>query len=224
MPASPTDASSRAWLDEGQVDPTWTPPEPGRRPLPRWVAPVAVVAALVLVLVLVWGAGGFGRRTDLLLDRPVGSLVTTGPYEFRFSSATAQQRTDYSGAVVWRVVMSGEGRTTGEESIAPLYADDNGMFVAKDETSGEIQTSDGQTLGVEKRIGGRFTPGLPLQPFEVQFEFSQDYRPQPVITLGVYQLEFRDSSLLGNQEKSWRNAERAYRFELPVTELPPAIS
>ena len=137
MPASPTDASSRAWLDEGQVDPTWTPPEPGRRPLSRWVAPVAVVAALVLVLVLVWGAGGFSRRTDLLLDRPVGSLVTTGPYEFRFSSATAQQRTDYSGAVVWRVVMSGEGRTTGEESIAPLYADDNGMFVAKDETSGD---------------------------------------------------------------------------------------
>ena len=224
MPASPVDSSSRIWLDEGQVDPGWAPPEPRRRPLPSWVVPVAVVAVLALLLGLVWGAGGFGRRTDLLLDRAPGTTVSTGPYELRFSTATAQQRTDYRGEVVWRLVMSGEGRTTGDESIAPLFADQNGMFVAKDQASGEIQVADGQALGVEKRLGGRFTPGLPMQPFEVQFEFGEDYRPQPSITFVVYQLDYRDSSLLGNQDKSWRNAERAYRFQLPVTELPPAIS
>ena len=42
--------------------------------------------------------------------------------------------------------------------------------------------------------------------------------------LRAYDLEFRDSSLLGDQEPQWRNADEASRFELPVEVLPPAIS
>jgi len=206
------------------VSPAWSPPAPRHRPLPSWVVPVAVVAALVLVLGLVRVAGGLERRTDLLQNRSAGTTVSAGPYELRFTAATAQQRTDFSGAVVWQVVMKGEGRTTGEESIAPDYDGDEGMFVAKDEASGEIQVPQGQTVGATRRIGADFTPGLPMQPFEVQFEFGQTYRPQPVISFVVFRLEYRDNSLLGNAEESWHNANRGYRFELPVEELPPAIS
>jgi hypothetical protein len=150
--------------------------------------------------------------------------VATGPYELRFTGATAQQRTSFNGEVTWRVTMTGEGRTTGDESMAPDYQGDFGMFVARDDASGEVQTPEGQTFGPRQRIGGAFTPGLPLQPFAVQFDFSDEYQPQGTVTFVVYQLELRDSSLLGNQDEEWRNATAAYRFHLPLEVLPAAVS
>jgi hypothetical protein len=65
--------------------------------------------------------GGFERRTDLLKTVPPGALITTGPYEFRFTEATAQHKKDFDGSLYWEVVMIGEGRTTGNESISPSY-------------------------------------------------------------------------------------------------------
>ena len=215
---------SRVWLDEGLVDQSWTPPGPAVRTWSPAVVGLVVGLALVLVVALVLGLGGLERRTDVLRDTPVGSTVRTGPYELRFTGATAQQRTGFDDAVTWRVVMTGEGRTTGEESLAPDYAGDHGMFVAKDEASREVQLPQGETFGPGQRIGGRFTPGLPMQPFAVQFDFSPDYRPQERVTFVVYQLELRDSSLLGNQDEQWRNAQQAYRFELPLQVLPAATS
>lgn len=187
---------------------------------------VGLAAGLVLVLLvaLVAGLGGLERRTDVLRDTPVGALVRTGPYELRFTGATAQQRTGFDDVVSWRVVVTGEGRTTGDESLAPEYSGDYGMFVAKDEASGEVQLPQGETFGPRQRIGGHFTPGLPLQPFAVQFDFSQDYRPQDHVTFVVWDLELRDTSLLGNQDETWRNAERASRLTLPLQVLPPATS
>jgi hypothetical protein len=218
---------SRSWLDEGEVSAAWGPPagtpDHGRTLSPATV-PLAVLVALALVLAVVGGLGGFERRTNLLHDTPTGMLVATGPYELRFTSATAQQRTRYDGVVTWRVTMTGEGRTTGKVTIAPEYSGDYGMFVAKDDASGEIQVPQGQTFGPRQRIGGAFTPGLPLQPFTVQFDFSSAYRPQRDVTFVVYRLELRDASLLGNQDEEWRNATWAYRFHLPLEVLPTAQS
>ena len=64
------------------------------------------------------GLGGFERRTDLLRKSQPGTLITTGPYEFRFTEATAQAKTDTAGAITaWEIIMIGEARTTGDTSI-----------------------------------------------------------------------------------------------------------
>lgn len=239
MPATPP--TTGAWLDDGPVSPDWAAPTgapPGLvgrstagatalgpdRNLPPAAVYLALLVALALVASLVWGLGGFERRTDVLRDTAVGTSISTGPYELRFTGATAQQRTRFDDVVTWRVTMTGEGRTTGEESMAPDHLGDFGMFVAKDDASGEVQLPQGQTFGPRQRIGGAFTPGLPLQPYAVQFDFSAAYRPQDTVTFVVYELEFRDSSLLGNQDEQWRNASGAYRFRLPLEVLPAAIS
>ncbi|SDT42657.1 hypothetical protein SAMN04488543_4324 [Friedmanniella luteola] len=220
-------AVSRVWLDEGEVSPRWSAPStPVRgRPLPPGAAWGLVAAALAGLLVLTWALGGFERRTDLLRATPVGTLVSTGPYELRFTGATAQQRTTYDDRVVWRVTAVGEGRTTGDVTIAPDHSGDDGMFVAKDVASGEVRTPETQSF----RPGGfvsseAFTPGLPLQPFRVEFEFPRTYQPGDTLSFVVFDLEFRDSSLLGDQEPQWRNADAGSRFELPVEVLPPATS
>ena len=225
MPAET--AVSRVWLDEGLVDPSWSAPTtpPRRRALPPGAAWALVAAALAALVVLTWVLGGFERRTDLLRPTAVGTLVTTGPYELRFTRASVQQRTTYDDRVLWRVTAVGEGRTTGDVTIAPDHLGDGGMFVAKDTASGEVLTPESQTF----RPGGfvsssAFTPGLPLQPFTVSFDFPRTYRPGPTITFVVFDLEFRDNSLLGDQEAQWRNADEASRFELPVEVLPPATS
>jgi hypothetical protein len=213
------------WLDEGEVNPSWSAPVPRarHRPLPPGAVWALVAAALVGLLALTWALGGFERRTDLLRPTAVGALVSTGPYELRFTAATAQQRTTYDDRVVWRVTAVGEGRTTGDVTLAPDYSGDDGMFVSKDGASGEVRTPESQSF----RPGGfvsseAFTPGLPLQPFRVEFEFPRTYAPGATITFVVFDLELRDSSLLGDQEPRWRNADAGSRFELPVKKLPPA--
>lgn len=213
------------WLDEAEVDAGWPDPTGRRRTLPPGAVYLALLVALALVAALVWGLGGFRRRTDVLEDTAPGTLVTAGPYELRFSEVTAQQRTDFRGGVTWRVTVTGEGRTTGDVTIAPTYFGDHGMFVAKDEASGDVQVPKSQSFRTSGSLSGAaFTPGLPLQPYRLDFDFPHSYRPGPTLVFVAYRLEFRDSSLLGDQEPQWRNADTAYRFRLPVRVLPPAIS
>lgn len=184
-----------------------------------------VALALVVLVALTWVLGGFGRRSDLLRPTAVGTLVATGPYELRFTHATAQQRTTYDDRVVWRVTAIGEGRTTGDVTTAPDHLGDDGMFVARDPASGEVRTPESQSFRPAGFVSSSaFTPGLPLQPFRVELEFPGTYRPDRTLTFVVFDLEFRDNSLLGDQDPQWRNADAGSRFELPVQVLPPAVS
>lgn len=227
MPTAADHPIVGARLDPAGVDPAWAPPSPGRPPRPVRVGRVlvAVVVALGLLVGCVWALGGFERRRDVLVDTPTGTLISTGPYELRFDAATAQQRTGFDNQVTWRVIVSGVGRTTGAETIAPRYTGSSGMFVARDEASREVQVPQSQTFRTgDATSGAAFTPGLPLQPFQVQLDFSASYRPGNAITFVAYDLEFRDVSLLGNEDPVWTNSARAYRFELPLTVLAPALS
>jgi len=146
------------WLDEAQVDPAWPDPTGRRLRLPPGAVYLALLVALALVAALLWGLGGFRSRTDVLEDTAPGALVTAGPYELRFSEVTAQQRTDFRGGVTWRVTVMGEGRTTGDVTIAPTSVGDHAMFVAKDEASGEVELPTSQffrTSGVSGLSGKR---------------------------------------------------------------------
>ncbi|WP_375424418.1 hypothetical protein [uncultured Friedmanniella sp.] len=225
MPASPVPSPATAWWDEGAVDPQWGPPGPPSRTLSPAAVVLAVSLVLVLLLGLVWRLGGFEARTDVVADAAVGSTLDTGPYQLRFTEATAQQRTDFQNRVTWRVTMVGEGLTTGDESITPDYDGDDGMFVAKDPAGGEVQTPSSVSFRPGSSLfGGSFTPGLPLQPFSVTFDFSEGYRPPATVTFLVYDVELRDTSLLGNQDPEWANTAYASRLRLPLRVLAPVTS
>lgn len=140
LPAYDPNAPRTAYTEPVQTAPTASDQNPrdqavGRKTVPSGLLYGSILLALVLLVVAIWGFGGFKRRTDILKTTPPGALFITGPYEFRFIEATAQHWTDYDGTVYWKVVMVGEGRTTGQESISPSYMPNSGMFVSKDDVT-----------------------------------------------------------------------------------------
>ena len=178
------------------------------------------LVAVAVVFALLWVTGGFRKRTDLRIDVAAGQLISTGPYEFTFTKATAQRVNRFGSEVVVQVFAIGTGRTTGTTSISPSTL--SPMFVAVDEATREIKENDGQRFGPGGTFGhgNAFTPGLAPVEFTVTFEFSDNYRPGPELTFAVADLEFSDTTLLGTGEKSWNNADRQYVMTLPVTRLP----
>jgi hypothetical protein len=113
QPARADSHQNPAVLDSRVVDPSWPPPHndrsgseaPGRKTIPASLVYGSLFLVLVLLVVAVCGFGSFKRRTDLLRTVPVGTLLTTGPYEFRFSEATAQHKENYDGTFYWEVVL-----------------------------------------------------------------------------------------------------------------------
>ena len=182
-----------------------------------------IVGAVVVVLALTWGLGGFERRTDLLQATTAGTQVTTGPYEFTFTEATAQKKKDFDDSVYWTVTAVGTGRTTGDESIAPDTGE-SGTFVSKDVASGEVALPSGVRYGDSGSFtdGASFTPGLPPVPIRVDFKYTGRYVPGASLRFLVFQLEFTDASLIGGQEKTWNSTNHAYDYTLPVRVLPDA--
>ncbi len=189
-----------------------------RRP---WIISSAVVAGVVALVVLVWGLGGFERRTDLLQPTPTGTLITVGPYEFTFVGVTAQKKKDYGDRIYWALTAVGTGRTTGDTSIAPDYGE-SGLFVSKDVKSGEIHVPESVRYGqgASNTDGSQFTPGLPPIPIRVEFQYAKSYQPADLLQLAVFQLEFTDNSLLGGQDPVWHKTTHAFDYRLPVKVLP----
>ena len=215
------------------VDPSWSAPvaelglpTSGRR---GWTGPgigvplLLIVGALLLIVGLVWGLGGFERRKDLLKTTPPGTMIATGPYEFAFSGVTAQRRQDFDKRWYWEVRAVGSGRTTGNESIAPNLDPDYGMFVSRDDTTAQTQSASSLMIGTSQSIlnnASDFTPGLPATDFQVVFKYTDTYKPGETLRFIASILEFRDASLTGQGEKEWRNTNYAYQFYLPVNVLP----
>lgn len=234
-------------MDDLDVDPRWSAPGahpapdggsasgPDRAPPPsplarasRWT-PALVVAVIILSLALVlggvWALGGFEKRTDLLIDRSAGDVIETGPYVFSFAEATVQRNTDFNDKVYWKVLVNGTGRTTGDISIAPPSSGDVAYFISRDPKSAQVQHPYTQRIGERQSItesATRFTPGLPATAYQIEFRYDDTYVPTQTLRFLVFQLEFVDDSLLGDQDKRWRRAQHAYLLDLPLTVLPEA--
>lgn len=182
----------------------------------------SLVLAFALLIGLTWVAGGFEQRKDLRTIVAPGTTVATGPYEFAFTGGTVQKIKTYADAEVYRVVLAGTGRVTGDEAMSPDSL--NWMFVAKDPLSPAYQEPDNQQFGIEEFRGSSggsfFTPGLPAVPYRLTFEFPVDeYDVGATIQLAVWILEYRDVSLLQTGDYRWAPSDRLYRYELPLRRL-----
>ncbi len=219
------------YLDASDPDPSWPAPSPShpddgsgapttRRRALLWV--MAVVGLLTVTVAALAATGGFRERADLPTPVAPGTTLSTGPYELTFIAATAQRRKDFGDSPYWEVRVTGTGRTTGEETIAPSLGVRNPMFLARAGAGGEVHDPEGLRWGTEERIsdGDGFTPGLPPVPFSVEFTFPEASPPTPTLRFAVFEQEFRDISLLGNQDPTWTNGKRFWVSDLPVRRLP----
>jgi hypothetical protein len=138
-------------------------------------------------------------------------LFTKGPYELRFTEATAQHKKNFDGTLSWQVVVVGEGRTTGNESISPNYMPSDGMFVSKDDVTQQVSVPESVQMGEGGFDRHRFTPGLPLSPYSVVFKYEDKFRPGPTIRFVVWDLVY-GKHFLASDEEGWHNGLR-----LPVS-------
>lgn len=176
----------------------------------------AIVAGVLVVLVgVVALLGGFERRTDLLSPVDVGSVISTGPYEVTFASATVQHRTSSDQ---WVVVASGTARTTGDISINPPTGD-SGFLFARDVAGGEVQASDSIALGdsADYQSQNSLTPGLPPVPWAVTFRFTTS--PGDSLFVAVFDQEYTTPYLFSDEE-GWRSTRKASTLTLPLEKLP----
>ena len=217
---------SAAGLDPSAVDPTWAPPEgPSagagreRQTIPAPLLYGSILLVLVLLVVAVWGFGGFKKRTDILKTVPPGTLFTTGPYEFRFTEATAQHKKNFDGTLFWQIVMIGEGRTTGNDSISPSYMPNSGMFISKDDATQQISPPDSVRMGEAGSDRHHFTPGLPMSPYSVVFKYDDRYSPGHEIRFVVWDVVY-GKHYLASDEEGWHNGTYGYQLHLPVRVLP----
>ena len=204
------------------TSPETSPAPAGSSDRRAWMMAGSLVLAFGLLIGLTWMAGGFDQRNDLRTVVAPGTTIATGPYEFTFTAGTAQKTKGLRDIEVYRIVLSGTGRVTGDEAMSPDSL--NWMFVAKDPRSPAYQEPDSQQFGIEEFRGSSggsfFTPGLPAVPYRLTFEFPvEEYDVGATIQLAVWILEYRDVSLLQTGDYRWAPSERLYRYELPLRRL-----
>jgi hypothetical protein len=215
-----------AWLDEGEVNPEWAPPagdpvHPSR--VRRGLVYGGALLSLVLVVGLLYLAGGFEKRTDLLEPVAPGTLIVSGPFELRFTEATAQPQPEADGKIrEWKIIAIGTARNTGEETMAPTIYGSNAMFVLEDPATDRIAEPTRATIGDS---AGRLSnnrsdlgPGLPETSYRLEFSMPPEYTPGGTVSLGIAELVFEDPYLVTN-EKTWDNGLFGWRIELPLRVL-----
>ena len=182
----------------------------------------SLVLAFGLLIGLTWMAGGFDQRNDLRTVVAPGTTIATGPYEFTFTAGTAQKTKGLRDTEVYRVVLSGTGRVTGDEAMRPTPS--TGCSSPRTRGPRRTRSRESQQFGTEEFRGSSggsfFTPGLPAIPYRLTFEFPVDeFDAGATIQLGVWILEYRDVSLLQTGDYRWAPSERLYRYDLPLRRL-----
>lgn len=182
-----------------------------------------IAAAVLLIVGVIWYAGGFRHRSDVRTDVQLGTTIATGPYEFSFDHATVQKTDHFSqDQVVWEVVVHGTGRTTGDEAIAPSSL--SWFMTARDPASGKALEPTQQGFGPAELTasgGSFFTPGLAPIPYRLTFQFPGDIDRPTSIDLAIWDLELRDRTLLKTGELSWSRTNYFSVYPaMPLERLP----
>ena len=180
-----------------------------------------MLLSLALVVGLLYIAGGFKKRTDLLEPIEPGALIVTGPYELTFTEATAQPENDTDGQVEgWEVIAIGRARNTGDETMAPSVFGNDSVFVVKDpagaltaeaycaDSAAALVVSASSTASTWRRVCRRSTTASPSS-------CRRSTSRAAAITLGVAELVYEDPYLT-TDEKTWDNGLFGFRVDLPA--------
>lgn len=173
--------------------------------------------AVVLILTAVWALGGFRLRHDRFVTVPAGTTITAGPYELTFTSATSQYRTTSND---YEVVALGTGRTTKDSTIAAPTGD-SGFIYAQNPTTKQGQTVRSFNYGDATDPifkAQSFTPGLAPIRFSASFIFTAP--PSDRLVLAVFDQEFADKFVFGDDDPTWNTVRTGHQSTLAVKRLP----
>ena len=178
--------------------------------------------AVLVVVGLVVGLGGFERRTDALRPAALGAEIDSHNLVFTLTGATLQARPGLDGATEWKVEVGGSVRNPNEEALAPVLGP-SGNFILHDASSGLTAEPETVTLGVSSR---RYLvpPGNTAMPLTIDFTLPADYAPQEGIEIAVAPMEHTANTVLGlgDGELVWNldSAAAMSLVQLPLTRLP----
>ncbi|HEY3337855.1 MAG TPA: hypothetical protein VGK18_05095 [Propionicimonas sp.] len=180
--------------------------------------------AVLVVIGLVVGLGGFARRTDMLRPAEPGTEIDSHNLVFTINTATLQAVAPITGDTEWKVQVYGLVRNPGDEALAPILGP-NGNFVLHDATSGLIAEAETVTLGASGRRA-LVPPGNTTLPMTIDFTLPAGYAPQAEVELAVAQMEHTANAVLGlnDGELVWNidSYAPASLLRLPLTRLPDA--
>ena len=128
------------------------------------------MVALIVLIAAVAALGGFRERTDRLTRIAVGATMSTGPFDYTFTRATAQQRDDL-GKTIFQVDVYGTAQNTTKEGRGPSV----NQFAARDLVDPQVVDAEATHLGTstDYTVGLSLNPGLPPTPFRVEFQFPR---------------------------------------------------
>ena len=195
-------------------------PDHGAR---RWARRYLLLAgAAVVVLALTVGLlGGFGTRTDYVVLAP-GDEVDAGNLVFTLDSATARPDTDYTGAGIWTIEVSGTVRNPHDTSLAPITGD-RGNLAVRTGPGGTVASLESVTLG-DATSRTQVPPGNHALAMVASFVLPGDFEPGPDLQCGVFVQEYTANTILDLDDTKYWNVDsfaRPRMVTVPLTVLPP---
>jgi hypothetical protein len=180
--------------------------------------------ALLVVVAVVMGLGGFNKRSDIFIPSDVGQEIDCGNLVFTFSGATAQHVVGGYGPSYWEVVAQGAVRNPQQEAVAPLLGD-YGQFVFKEADSDQVAVpSWGMALIGGDRSRIYVVPGDPATTIAISAKMDDSFSPDSDIIFGVGDAEYTDNVVLGlgGGKKNWNKDSLApiYLLHLRLSVLP----
>lgn len=204
------DTQARVWFDTQPLESDW--PGPTRRP--RWVIPVAVVAAVALVMGLVWAVGGFGERRGSFPLLAAGTTYETGQLRVTLEYAEASVSI---GGDEYSIVAYG---TCTNVSDTPTVSTNDRAFAGL--VLGDSATPDAE-LVTYGRSGTNATtelnPDLRPHSCAVSFSFPITTRLTDYFIVGIWDLEWGDHTITQSGEESWATGTTGVRVLLPLRVL-----
>ena len=180
--------------------------------------------ALLLIIGLVLGLGGFARRTDNLTAADLGAEIDSHNLVFTITSATLQKVPNSGGGNKWKVEAAGSVRNPNDDALYPILGS-TGNFVVHDRSSGLTADPDSVLIG-DSSNRQLVPPGNTSLPMRVAFTLPEAYVPQRGIELAIAQMEHTDNAVLGlgGGQRAWNVDSYAplSLLKVPLTRLRDA--
>lgn len=180
--------------------------------------------ALVVIIGLVLGLGGFDRRTDNLTAAELGAEIDSHNLVFTITSATLQKVPNFSSKDEWKIEAAGTVRNPNDDALYPILGP-TGNFAVHDRATGLTADPDSVLIG-DSRNRQLVPPGNTSLPMRLTFTLPEEYVPQERIELAIAPMEYTDNAVLGlgGGQRAWNVDSYAPMslLKVPLTRLPDA--